>query len=77
MIIFVSILTTFESSTTVKLVHNDRPRDPKFVAVVDRWSLFRGSLQLWKLKLGPQYSGRYRQVVVIRRWSLTQIWLYL
>ncbi len=27
---------------TVKPVYNDHPRDPKFVAVVDRWPLFRG-----------------------------------
>ena len=31
---------------TVKPVYNDHPRDPKFVAVVDRRSLFRGSLML-------------------------------
>ncbi len=28
-------------SNTIKLLYNDHPRDPKFVAVVDRWS-FRG-----------------------------------
>jgi len=32
--------------TTVKLVYNYHPWDPKFVAVVDRWSLLRGSLLL-------------------------------
>ncbi len=26
---------------TVKLVYNDHPWDPKFVVVVDRWSLLR------------------------------------
>jgi hypothetical protein len=26
----------------VKPVYNDHPRDTEFVAVVDRWSLFRG-----------------------------------
>jgi len=31
---------------TVKLVYNDHPRDPEFLAVVDRWSLFRGNLML-------------------------------
>ena len=25
--------------------------------------------------MGPQNGGRYRQVVVIRRWSLAQVWL--
>jgi hypothetical protein len=27
---------------TVKPEYNDHPRDPKIVADVDRWSLFRG-----------------------------------
>ena len=49
---------------TVKLVYNDHPRDPKIVAVVDRWSLFRGHLcnksSEWDLKM----------VVVVDRWSL-------
>ena len=31
---------------TVKPVYNDHPRDPKFVAIVDRWWLFRGSFIL-------------------------------
>jgi hypothetical protein len=31
---------------TVKLVYNDHPRDPKLVAAVDRWLLFRGSFML-------------------------------
>ena len=29
---------------TVKPVYNGHPWDPKIEAVVDRWSLFRGSL---------------------------------
>jgi hypothetical protein len=29
---------------TVKPVYNGQPWDPKIEAVVDRWSLFRGSL---------------------------------
>jgi len=55
------------------LQSNDHPRDPKFVAVivVQRW------LYLWKSILGPQNSDRCWQVVVIRRWSLTQVWLYI
>ncbi len=61
---------------TVKLVYNDHPRDHKFVAVVDRWSLFRGSSMLQRFKLGLQNGGCCRQVVAIRRWSLAQVWLY-
>ncbi len=36
--------TNMKKSSTVKLVHNDHPRNPKVVAVIDRWSLFRGHL---------------------------------
>jgi len=57
-------------------VYNDHPRNPKFVAVVGRWSLFRGNFILWNLKLGLKNGGRYRQVVVVRRWSFAQVWLY-
>jgi len=67
------LLWTILLYSRVKPVYKDHP---KFVVVVDRWSLFRGSFMLWKLKLGPQNSGRYRQVVIIQRWSLTQVWLY-
>jgi len=35
---------------SVKPVYNDHPRDPKFVTVVDRWSLFRGSFM--KIEIG-------------------------
>ena len=53
---------------TVKPVYNDHP---KFVAVVDRWSLFRGTLcykiSIWDLKI----------VAVIGRRSFTQVWLYI
>ena len=33
-----------ENKFTVNPVYNEHPRDPKIVAVVDRWSLFRGHL---------------------------------
>ncbi len=37
------------------IVHNDHPRDPNFVAVVNRWLLFRGHLcntnSYWDLKM--------------------------
>jgi len=40
---------------TVKPVYNDRPWDHKIVAVVDRWSLFRGHFcsksPKWDLKM--------------------------
>jgi hypothetical protein len=48
----------------VKPVYNDHPRDPKIVAVVDRWSFFRGHLcnkrPNWELKI----------VAVVDRWPL-------
>ncbi len=46
------------------------PTVSKTVAIVDRWSLFRGNLCYkwphWDLKL----------VAVIDRWSLAQVWLF-
>jgi hypothetical protein len=52
------------SQNTVKPVYNDHPWDPEIVAVVDRWSLFRGQScskrSIWDLKT----------VAVIDRWSL-------
>jgi hypothetical protein len=53
---------------TVKLVYNDQPWDPKVVAVVDRWSLFKGFFVLLKLKTGTHHISYYRQVVAIQRW---------
>ena len=32
--------------STVNPVYNDHPQDPKFVAVVDKWSLFSGRFML-------------------------------
>ncbi len=37
---------TANQTKQVKPVYNDHPRDPNFVAVVDRWSLFRGRFML-------------------------------
>jgi hypothetical protein len=61
--------------STVKPVYNDhlRARDPKYVVVVDKWSLFGGIFILYRLKLGLRNGGRCRQVVTIRRWSLAQV----
>ncbi len=36
----------FGNSCNVKLVHNDHLRDPKFVAVVYMWSLFKRYLYI-------------------------------
>ncbi len=49
----------------------------------NEWPLLTGghcsllSSMLITLKSRPKYSGRCRQVVAIRRWSLAQVWLYL
>ncbi len=64
-------MTRYES--TVKPVCNDHPCDLKLVAVVDRWSLFKGSSMLYKFKMGPQKHGRCRQVAAIQRCSLAQV----
>ena len=73
----VNFCGSWKNTYTVKPVYNDHPQDPKFVAVVGKWSLFRGSFMIWKSKMGPQNGGRCRQMVAIRSWSLTQVWLYL
>ncbi len=44
---------------------NDHHWDPQNVAVVDRWSLFRGAFVLKMWKMGLRNSGRCRQVVTI------------
>ena len=49
---------------TVKSVYNDHPRDPKIMAVVDRWSLLSGHLCYTNLKREP------KKVVVVGYWSL-------
>ncbi len=50
--------------STGKFVYNDHPWDPKKVAAIDRWSLFRdyscNKRTKWDLKI----------VVVIDRWFL-------
>jgi hypothetical protein len=62
---------------TVKPVYNNHPWDPKIVAVVDRWPLFRGGLYYknwnWAFKI-MVFVGRW--VAVIQRWPLAQVWLY-
>ncbi len=45
-------------------MYNDYPRDSKIMAVVGRWSLFRGGFMLYILKLDPKI------VVVVGKWSL-------
>jgi len=56
----------------VKPEHKDQPWDPEFVGIVDRWSLFRGSVILSNLE-----CGCYRQMVAFLRGSLAQVWLQL
>ena len=57
----------FEFDCTVKLVYNDHLRDPKIVAVVVRWSLFRGHLHSKNSKWDPKMlvaGGCYSELVV-------------
>jgi len=49
----------------VKPLNIDYHRDTKFVSVVDRWLLFRGSFMLQTLKVGP-----HKIVVAEDKWSL-------
>jgi hypothetical protein len=46
----------------------------KIVTIVDRWSLIRSLLYFTvKIQKGAPNNGRYSQMVVIRRWLLTQV----
>ena len=62
---------------TVKPLYNDHLRDPKFVAGVDRWLLFRVSFMILKLKTSKmwllQASGRYLEVVVYSGLTVTTL----
>ena len=49
---------------TVNPVYSDHPRDPNIVAVVNRWSLIRGSLCYTHWNHNPNI------VVVVNKWSL-------
>ena len=55
---------TFYFVNAVKLYNNDHPRDLKILAVVDRWSLFKGRLCFKNSKRD------LKKVVVVHRWSL-------
>ena len=59
--------------STIKSAYNDQLRYPKIVAVVTRWSLFRGTFKSKILKMGPKNDDRCRQVVAIHRWLLAQV----
>ena len=58
---------------TVKPVNNDHPRDPEIVAVVDRWSVFRGHLCNKNLKWDHKKCGccRYYHELI---WTYLIIW---
>ncbi len=49
---------------TIKPLYNDHARDPIIVAVVDKWSLFRGHL------FNESSNWNYKMMVVIDSWSL-------
>ncbi len=73
--IFLNLYGTQSNSVKSKCsltLYNDHHRDPKFVAIVDRRSLFRESFTFKNRKCKPKNGGRCRQGVVIRRWLLTQ-----
>ncbi len=50
-------------ATTVKPLYNDHPWDPKIVAVVEKWSFFKGHLR------NKSYNLDLKIVVVVDRWS--------
>jgi hypothetical protein len=56
------ILKTF----TVKPVYNGHPWDPKIVAVVHRWLLFRG----FSIKIAIKFDLAGLRLAVVGRWPL-------
>ncbi len=54
---------SYYTPNSVKPLNNDHPRDPKIVAVVDGWSLFRGQIFL-RNPNGTKKGGHYRKVFV-------------
>ncbi len=62
-VFFIRTFRLTRKLNTVKPVYDDQPRDSKIVAVVDRWSLFRGHL------CNKSSECDYKMVVDIRRWS--------
>ena len=64
---FCQLSRTYNVDQTVKPVYNDHPRDPNFVAIVDRVPLFRGRFIFLKEKIGPQ------NVVVVSRWYHSEV----
>ncbi len=51
-------LKPFLFMNTVKLVNNDHPRDPKFMAAVDRWFMFKGMKYVVMYVRKTQIGGR-------------------
>ncbi len=62
---------------TVKLVYKDHHRDQQNVVLIHRWSLYAGPITQKVYQWRPVKCGLYKQVVLIYRWSLEQVWLYL
>ncbi len=53
-------------ASTVKPVYNGHPLDPKIVAVVLRWLLFRG----FSIKIGIKFDLAGLRLAVVSRWPL-------
>ncbi len=60
---------------TVKPVYKDHHWNPKLVAIVDRWSLFRGHLCKKALN-GTTKWWLSLKAVAFRKWLLAQVWLH-
>ncbi len=56
--------TFHTNNNIVKPLYNDNPWDPKIVAKIDRWSLFRGHLR------NKSYNCDLKMVFVVDKWSL-------
>jgi hypothetical protein len=65
------VITEFHC--TVKPLYNDHPWDPKKWPLLTSGRCSKYIYVIYKLLLGPQNDGRFRQVVAVRRWLLAQV----
>ena len=71
--LFSTDVKTFIETNTVKLVYKDHPMHQQDMVLIQRWSLYAGSITLTVYLWGPVKCGLYKQVVFIYRWSLEQV----
>ncbi len=57
------VLCNLPHRYTVKLVYKDQSRDQQNVVLINRWSLYSGSITCYEYPWGPVNYGFYKHVV--------------